>query len=184
MFAKRGIWVKGCRALSFGPLTPDGTSRFLRLSRAHTLTLSLSLPIYFPPPHFTPNSACVVSACLPHSHSFFCQPKPFSLLTLMPQAHRSSPLLIIRSVSLWRFHSFSGVRSFQGRVNRKGNPSRHMTVDPPTHPPTLIIYLQWVLGRHTVSAGITSTNYHILEDFSCFLFLTPTSFPRPPFHFV
>lgn len=41
MFAKRGIWVKGQWALSFGPHTPDGTSRFLRLSECF-LSFSLS----------------------------------------------------------------------------------------------------------------------------------------------
>lgn len=45
------------------------------------------------------NSTLVVTPCLPYSHSFSpWQLHPFSFLTLRPQAHRASPLLIILSL--------------------------------------------------------------------------------------
>ena len=62
MFAKRGMWVKGWQALSFGPITPDGTSRF---SQAVKYWLSLLADLLF---HTI--SQLALSSHASHSHPF------------------------------------------------------------------------------------------------------------------
>lgn len=107
------------------------------------------------------------------------QPHPLSPLTLRAQAQRTLPLLII--LSLCRDSTpFLVAERFQYRVNRKGNLSRHWEMAVKPKPNTYSE--KW--GSAQRALVLPSTNYRILKDFSRFLFLTPTSFPLPPFHFV
>lgn len=91
---KGGIWVKGHWALSFGPLTPDGTSRFLRLSWVH-----------FPPPHFTPQPSSCCHPMSPGLPTLFLPDNPthflFSPLGPRPTGLHPSSLFSL-SLSLCR----------------------------------------------------------------------------------
>lgn len=149
----------GCQELSLS-LSLLSLS-LLPATRLHSLTQLVLSPHVFP----TPTLYSLIIPPIFSSH---------------PWTRRTSPFLIILSLCLCRFHSFSGGGGFQWRVNRKGRQSRqrHSSRTGAKHP-------QSVSGKLSLQAlALSYTNYHILKDFSRFLFLTPTSFPLPPFHFV
>lgn len=155
-------------------LWPPHARWHLKVSQAVKSTLSLSLSLSSLPttplhsltqlvsPHFSPTLLLLDNP----THFLFSPlgPRPTGL-------HPSSS-----SLSLQRFHSFSGGRRFQYRVNRMGNLSRHweMVVEPQSN-----TYNE-CLGITLRAQALSTTNYHILKDFSRFLFLTPTSFPFLP----
>lgn len=78
------------------PLTPDGTSRFLRLSRALSLSLPLPLSFCSSSPRTQPR---VVTQCLPRAHPFFPDNptyflfSPLDLQDFTPPNHPPSVLL-------------------------------------------------------------------------------------------
>lgn len=85
MLAKRGIWVKGWRALSFGP---PHARWHLKVSQAVKSPLSRSALPFSASSHPSPlpNPARVVTPCLPHSHPFFSDnPTYFPVSPLDPQ---------------------------------------------------------------------------------------------------
>lgn len=95
--AALGCLLKGGSGSKVGEPCPLAPSRQMAPQgfsgcQEHALSLPLSL---FTSHHSTslPYSTCV-TPFLPHSFAPW-QPHPFSLLTLRPQAHRTSPLLII-----------------------------------------------------------------------------------------
>lgn len=80
MLAKRGIWVKGWRALSFGP---PHARWHLEVSQAVKSSPSLSLSLCPQPPR---TQLRVVTPCLPRAHPFFPDnPTYFLFSPLDPQ---------------------------------------------------------------------------------------------------